>query len=205
LRSNRTIYGTIYLISEPILWVMYFMIVRELYNLVLRGHPGIATAGRYTLAVGILVALSISLVSLSPDLSNPGGQFPVLHLVNVLSRAIVTTLVFFLLTITAFMVWFPVQLNRNTVFYCMGYSIFFFFKGLSLLGRNVLGPEATLWASTVNLLVATLIMTIWVWSLRQDGERRQLAIGHSWRQDEAERLIQQLESINDTLLRGARR
>ncbi|MBM3814843.1 MAG: hypothetical protein FJW20_24725 [Acidimicrobiia bacterium] len=203
--TNRTFYGTIYMIAEPIVWVMYFMIVWELYTLVLRRHPGIATASRFTLAGGVAVALVVSLFTLSPDWHNPGGQFPVLHLVNVLSRAIVTTLVFFLLTITAFLVWFPVPLNRNTVYYCLGYSVFFFFKAFFLLSRNVLGPEAARLAGTANLLVATLITVVWMVKLNQAGEEHTVSIGHRWRQEEADRLVQQLNSINETLLRGVRR
>ncbi|MBK5290075.1 MAG: hypothetical protein JJE04_00080 [Acidobacteriia bacterium] len=205
LKPSRTLYGTIYIATEPIVWVLYFMIVRELYTLVLKEHPGLATAGSYTLTAAILAAAAISLVTLGPDLNNQGGPYPVLHRVNVLSRVITTTLVFFLLSITAFLAWFPVPLNRNTIVYCLGYSAFFISKTLSLLARNVVGPEAALWASATNLLVANLCLAVWIWKLNAAGEHTEVVIGHRWRQEEADGLIQQLNNINDSLARGTRR
>ncbi len=205
LPTSRTLYGTIYMVTEPIIWVLYFMIVRELYGLVLKDRPGLATAGRYTLTGAIIAATAIAVATLGPDLNNQGGPYPVLHLVNVLSRAITTTLVFFLLSITVFLAWFPIPLNRNTIVYCLGYSGFFIAKTLSLLARNVVGPGVAQWASATNLLVANLCLAVWIWKLNAAGERSELVIGHSWRKEDADRILQQLDAINDALARSTRR
>jgi hypothetical protein len=205
LSPNQTLYGTIYLATEPIRWVFYFMIVRELYGLILQRHPGIESAGKFTLTAGIVLSAAFSLATLSQDIVNASGLYPVLHTVNVLSRAIVTTLVFFLVVIAAFLVWFPIPLPRNTVYYFSGYAVFFVSKGLVYLARNLAGPDITRAASVLNLFIAVLCISFWFLKLRSEGERREVTVGHRWNQQEADRLLEQLESINSSLARGGRR
>src|SRR5580698_8910030 len=46
VRLNSNLYGWIFLISTPIVWVLAYLVVLELYRLILEDYPGIASVGR---------------------------------------------------------------------------------------------------------------------------------------------------------------
>src|SRR6201999_4207811 len=46
VRPRSTLYGGIYLLSTPVLWILAYFVVLELYRLILEDYPGIASAGR---------------------------------------------------------------------------------------------------------------------------------------------------------------
>jgi hypothetical protein len=205
LSPSQTRFAQIYLVTEVLRWVLYFMVVRELYGLVLERHPGIASVGRTILAGGIFISAAIAMVTIGPDLANASGLYPVLHMANVLSRAIVTTLVFFLIVLAGFLCYYPIELNRNVVYYCIGYAIYFSAKGMVYLMRNLAGPEITRAASVGNLLMATLCFLFWALKLNRTGEQQRVVVGTVWRRERAERLLEQLDAVNKALAREARR
>ncbi len=47
LSPNSQTYSTIWIVSEPVVLILYALVVYEIYSLVLRGYPGLATAGRH--------------------------------------------------------------------------------------------------------------------------------------------------------------
>jgi hypothetical protein len=199
LKPRRTLYGWTYVFSEPVIWLLYFLIVWELYSIVLRSHPGIARAGKRIMLLAMTAALVLVAVSLQSDLSNPGQPFPILLFVHVGGRAVVSTLGVFLLLVTLLLVRFPIRLSRNAVYYCIGYAVFFCVKTAVLLCRNIFGPEVAQYASMVNLLVANMCMGFWLWKLSAAGEGTPSPLVHRWSPSEANRLLGQLKHINDVL------
>jgi hypothetical protein len=201
MRSRSAIYAWTYVFTEPIIWLFYFLIVWELYSLVLKAHPAIASTGKRVMLAGMGVALLFVANSLRGDLSNPEQPFPILLVVHVAGRAVVSTLGAFLLLVTLVLVVFPIQLSRNTLYYCVGYAIFFCAKAIVLICRNVMGPEIVQYASIANLLVANVCIFLLLGSLNREGEAVPRAVGQRWSPAEAERLLSQLKTINDTLTR----
>ena len=68
------------MITETVKWFLCILVVLEIYSLALRGHEGIATLSRWMLTAAVLVAVGISALTLSADLSRPAGQYPCLGL-----------------------------------------------------------------------------------------------------------------------------
>jgi hypothetical protein len=205
MRPRSNLYGWTFVYTEPVIWILYFLTVWELYSLVLRYHPGLASMGKRTMMLVLAIALILVAASLRTDLSNPSQDFPTLLLAHVAGRAVVSTLGVFLLLITAVLLWFPIPLNSNTVNYCVGYAVFFCTKAIVLLFRNAMGPGVVQYASVVNVAVANLCIFFWLWTLRQEGERRPRAVATRWSPGEADRLMHQLGTINDALLRVSRK
>src|SRR5712664_566349 len=54
------IYAWFFVCTEPITWILQFLTLLEIYNLVLAPHPGIATLGRRALFVGLVLAVILS-------------------------------------------------------------------------------------------------------------------------------------------------
>jgi hypothetical protein len=202
---NTNTYALIYLFSEPLFWLLYVLIVLELYGLVLRRHPGIATLGRWAITGGLFLSLLISVLTLFPDLSNPVQKFPVLLYFGVLQRAIMSALLVFLLLISGVLVWYPVPLTRNALVYCIGYAVYFLSTSLGALVRNVSGPTVTRTVNTIQLGIWSACVLIWILFLNRSGEAKTVVIGHLWQPSEAERLVGQLEAINSNILRTLRK
>ena len=60
LTPASTAYAWAYFISSPVLWILYFFVVLELYRLILEDYPGISSAVRkgVTWAMGLAVFIA---------------------------------------------------------------------------------------------------------------------------------------------------
>ena len=75
-RAQSNLYAQLWMATEPVLWILYVLVVLELYTLVFQQYKGIASLGRWVVLAGLAVAVVLSSISLSADLSNPAEQFP---------------------------------------------------------------------------------------------------------------------------------
>ncbi len=179
--------------------------ILEIYSLVLRNFVGIGTVGRWAVTSGLAVSLLMAVVSLYPDLGNPEDPYPILLFFNVFQRAVYSALLLFLLFITAFLVWFPVPLSRNIIVHTLVFACLFSSQAVLLLVRNVAGVELVRLLSTLSLAIESLCLLAWILFLTRAGESRKAILGHRWHPEESERLIEQLNAINATLLRSTRK
>lgn len=199
------VYGVTWAVTEPVLWILYVLIVLEMYGLVLQKYPGIASLGRWAVFVGLGIALAITALTLSADFSNPSEKFPLLRLMLVAGRGIASSLVIFLLLITTFLSRYPVPLSRNVIVYSIVYAVYFLSASITMLVRNVAGADTVDLVNMVNSMIAVLCIGVWVRYLNRAGERQTVTLGHRWKPEQAQHLIEQLDSINATLLRTARK
>lgn len=206
LSPKTFLYGLIFILSQPVFWFLYILITLELYTLVLGSLTGIATLGKRF--VQFALAFAISGAALSTwllDLKTSPRSSPILQYTFVLNRAVATSVVIFLFVIVCFLVWFPVRLNRNVVAYCAGYFVYFLSKSFVLLTHNLLGPASTRTLSTIMLGICCLCLLFWTLVLRGEAEKTSVVSGHRWRPEDEDRLLEQLETINASLLRIARK
>ena len=201
---NRGTYALVFLITQPILWLLYILIVLELYSLALRNHPGIASLSRWTLSAALVISVVISAVTLQVDLSRPSGRYRLLVYYSVMERGLTFSLVLFLLLITVFLIWCPVSIRRNVVVHASIYSVYFLSITLALLIRNVAGYQTTRVISAVLLLVDLVCFSLWIAVLNRRGEERLLVVRRRWQHEDEERLVKQLDALNDMLLRRPR-
>lgn len=198
-------YAWAYLLTQPAIWLFYILVVLELYSLVLSKHEGIATLGRWVMMIAVPISIFVSMLSLLADLWRSPGKYPVLVYYTVLERGLVLSLVFFLLMIAGFLLWFPVPVSRNVVLYAMLYAVYFLGSATALFVRNVMGFELTPAVSTSLLALSGVCLLVWVLFLNRNGETQMVVLRHQWHPQDEERLVQQLDSINATLLRTARK
>jgi len=201
-KVNTRAYGNVWLVTEPLLWVLHILIVLELYQRVLAGYKGISTLGRWVFMAAVVVAVTVALATLSPDLSNPSQKFRIILYYSVLKRAIFSSVAIFLLFITGFLVWYPIPLNRNVVVFAMVYAPYFLGNVAALLVRNVAGPDVTRAVSTAMLAIDCVCVSIWLVFLNRKGEARKIVMGHQWKPGDDERLVAQLNAVNRVLTRS---
>lgn len=200
--SSNT-YGIVYFLTAPILWVFYVLVVLELYSLVLQNYAGIRSLGRWTLNGALVFSVAVSILTLIPSWGEESSRllfwcFPV-------ERGVVFSLVIFLMLILLFLSIYPVALCRNILVHCVVYTVFFLGLSMMILIRNVVGYEVTHLLSTVVLLMNLGCYAAWIFFLTRAGENRITMLRHNWTPDDEERLIGQLNTINATLMRAARK
>ena len=203
LDPARDEYAWAYLLTQPVLWVLYILVVLEVYSLALRNHPGIASLSRWVLLGGLIISISVSALTLSADLSNPTGRFPVLVYVGVIERGLTFSLVVFLLLISGFLLWTPIRLPRNVALHACVYSLYFFSTASGLLIRNVLGYQLVGGVSVAILSSYDLCLLLWILFLNRKGEETPVTLRKLWRQADEDQITRQLDAINAFLLRSA--
>ena len=201
IRENT--YALIYLVTLPILWVFYILIVLELYSLVLQNYSGIYSLGRWTLYGALFFSVAVSILTLIPTWGNETSKL--LFWSTTVTRGVDFSLVIFLLLILVFLSRYPVALNRNIIVHCIVYTVFFLGTSMTILVRNVVGHEVMRPLNNVLQVISAGCYLAWIFFLTRAGESRVTMLRHSWSADDERRLIDQLNSINATLLRAARK
>ena len=202
-RTN--LYGYVWVAAEPFAWILYILVVLELYGLVLKSFVGIATLGRRVLGVAVAVALGVSVLTLLPGLGDSPQPYPVLHYVYILERGVVSSLVILLLLITSFMVWYPVPLSRNLVTHFVLFAMYFLSKTVLLLLLQITAQQVTRAISVGLLVMVNVCLVCWITLLKRVGERQTVVVGHQWNPDREKELVANLNAINDALLRSSRK
>jgi hypothetical protein len=105
-------------------------------------------------------------------------------------------------------VWFltkyPVPLSRNVVVHTVIYSVFFLSDALVLLWRTLLGYHVTFSINVVATAISSTCAIAWWLLLSAKGEEVQVR-GPQLRPDSEERILQQLDLLNATLLKVSRK
>ena len=201
----NNVYGWVWILTEPVVWLLQVLVVLELYSLVLQNFKGIASMGRWVLLAGLTVAIVLSSVTLPSELSHSNQHYTMLRGYFVVSRGLDASLVIFLLFITAFLAWFPVPLHRNVVLYSMVYALYFITDTLVKLASNLVGASAWSAVNIAGNCVDLLCLSVWIVFLNRSGEAQKVVVGHAWTERHEEQLMGQLAAINNTLTRSARR
>jgi hypothetical protein len=198
-------YGWAYFATQPVSWVLNILVVLELYSLALAGHPGIATLSRWAMLAALVVAVGVSSVTLSADLSGPAGQFPILVYQRVVERGVLSSLFAFLMLIIAFLGWFPLGVRYNLVLHAVVFSVYFLATGTVFFMMNITGKEPNDAISAVLLLIVDVCLLTWLLFLNKQGEEEVVVVRRKWLPEDEERLSEQLDSLNALLLKPPRK
>ena len=151
-----------------------------------------------TVTIAVATAGSLLLLRLEETPRNYVSTFLVIE------RAIIFSMVIFILLVSAFLAYYPIPLNRNVVVYSIGYSVYFLTKATALFVRT-LGHYVMPQISTVLLVVSSACLLFWAIALNRQGELHTVVIGHKWKREDEARLLSQLKAINSTLLSAGKR
>ncbi len=193
-------YRYAWLVTESLLICFYVLVVLELYAMVLQNLSGMASLSRRYIQAALGIAVLASLLLLMAEKMR-GGM--VAHLF-VFERAVVFSLMLFVLLLTAFLVYYPIPLKRNVIVYSAGYAVYFLAKATSIFVYD-LGYYWNKILDNTWLPASLACMLFWLFALNRSGETRTVIIGHHWNPEDEQRLLTQLSAINTSLLRTARK
>src|SRR5579863_3179080 len=197
-KSHSNLYGWLFLLSMPLIWILAYLVVLELYRLILEDYPGIASVGRKAVSWSMGLALIASVAYAIPDLRTSSGPFPVLRIYAILERSTVLGLLLFLVLIQLFLLHYKLRLSRNRMVYATGYAIYF---GVVVAQDAILTGLGIRVVDTVGLVTAVsggVVLLAGTFLLSAKGEVKVQLEATDSSADRA-RLQQQLTDINRLL------
>lgn len=201
--DNDALYGWAYVLTLPVLSLLTAGLGLEIYKLVLEAYSGLSVLGRRSLAAALTVGGLIAFLTVQMGLRVPNEPYPTLRLFFLMDSWVSGVALLFLITLTFFVLWFPVPLKRNVAVYsfglcarlvgvCAGYAV-----------RVFAGAEYREMGGTVMMASDTLIFAVWLLAMTGAGEKR-LPEGTIRRTaEERARLLEQLNSLN-AMVRSAK-
>jgi hypothetical protein len=195
-------YQKAWILTEPVLWAFYILLVFELYRLVLEKYKGLYTLGRWAMYGGIFVSAAVSALSMilkikpsAPQRSNIFGYLLAAE------RGIDLSLAIFILVILFFLSRYPVALSRNVRLHAILYSIYFLSNTFGILMRGLFGlrlmdeVDLLLMSATAGCVMA------WLFLLTPAGELGGDQLPRLNGEHER-RLLTQLDALNSALVKA---
>ena len=199
-------YRIMWMASRTVIWIFTLWTVYSLLNAVLLRLPGILKFSRKVLNSAFVAAIILGILSIRPEYSASGFSGyndPVARILGlwiVLDRVVCTVALLVLLSILAFVLWFPVEVSRNLIVFATGFLVYFAAKTALWLTRSFWSHESLNLVSNLNMFIASGCFAYWAVFINRAGATVPVTIGHTWRPREQERLIGQLEAMNAALL-----
>jgi hypothetical protein len=191
----------VWLATEPIVWVLYVLVVLELCSLIFKDYRGIHALGRWIVYGSSMISVAVSLITVLPTWRRSTESALSLQRYLMIERGIDFAIVLLLLLLLAFLVLFPIQLSKNVIVHSILYAIFFMSNSMGILIVNLTGYRLSIPVSTSLMGVSDLCLIGWLILMSREGERKIMAIRHPVPVDEG-RLVAQLSEINAALMRA---
>jgi hypothetical protein len=201
LETSSPTYQKVWVLTEPLEFGFYVLMVVELYKLVLEKYKGLYTLGRWALYFSLALAVSISAVTLLPRIKPSTPQrSKIMFYVLATERGIQTGLAIFIILILCFLSLFPVKLSRNIRVHALVFSTFFLSGTFVVLMRSLFGMHlADVW-NTILIAVSAASLAAWLMLLRASGEDS-ARVPVPIEPEHESRLLAHLDSLNAALLR----
>jgi len=197
-------YRSLWRAAEPVIWILYVLVVLELCSLVFKDYLGIHALGRWIVYGSLALSVLLSTVTVLPTwMHSTEGAFAIQRFLMV-ERGVDFAVVLLLLLLLVFLVLFPIQLSRNVIVHSILYAVFFTTNSMGILIVNLTGYRLSITVSTCLMGVSVLCMIGWLVLITRDGEQKIMAIRRPVSVDE-DRLIAQLTEVNATLMRASKR
>lgn len=204
LDQNSKTYFYFWLCSQPVSWMFYVLVIRELTGLILEKYIGLKTLGRWFMYASTVVSLAVSVLSLllriNPTIS---ARSKVMGYVFAIDRGVTASLAVFLLVLLALLSRYPVRLQQNVVLHSFLYTIYFLSNSLTMLMVSLFGVRVYGAVSTALTAAASACGFAWFFLLTTKGEEVTVHVPHVNKGQE-DRLMSQLDYLNQTLIKSAK-
>ena len=200
-KDTRT-YAHFYFATQPVLWLLDILMLLEVYTAVFNSQRGIATFSRKVISVAMLASAGLAALTF---LFRPESNLSeTLMAVATIERAVNISLLCFIIVLVGFLTWFPVPLSRNTLVHSTVFSGYFALRAAVSLARTSISQDIAQLLNASVMAASVLSVLVWTFGLTQRGQEVKLRSGIRRTGVDEERLIEQLESINRSLIRTVR-
>lgn len=200
LADNVVTFYRLWIITEPIVVIAYTLAIFELYSFALARYPGLRTASRKVLFLAMVIATTVSVLSIFPDIQfGSFGENDQFLLINVIRRGVYTSLLVFLVLLVSFITIFPIRLSRNTIVHIIVFSSSFLFISVATLTMNLKGLDIIPIFNLLTAFAAVIASFVWFFMLTPAGESVETSMPSRLSAEQASTLLAKLQSINDSL------
>jgi hypothetical protein len=204
-------YRVVWLCTSIPVWVLTLSMVYRHMQKILINLPGIAKLSRTVLNRVCGVAIGCGVLVTYIQYANRGewnwerllGYFAALGIILAGTCAAIALVVF--LAMLTFLIWFPVSVPRNVASLTAGLLLYFMAKTVFLLGQTSWSRESLRLISFCITIVSALCFAFWVILITPAGENSVSKLQLPRRNIDKERLIRQLELVDQSLAHLARR
>ena len=203
LAPKSKTYFWLFVISEPLLYCLAVLAVREMFSLIFRSYPGLRTAGSWALYAGLAVSLLIFFAFFQPPWAHESQNTRLLFYELAFDRLIHFTLAVVILAQMYFLSHYPLQLDRNTRVASGFFSAMFLAQSVARL-IDTLTPKLHFRAVDYSE-VAFSAMCFVGWGVMLRADAAPVPRSDGPREPREAELLQQLESLNEMLSRSGRR
>jgi hypothetical protein len=196
-------YAQFYIATQPISWILLVLAILEIFQLVLRTHVGIATLGRKVLTMSLIASTVVSCMTLFVDLQTVNVTSALLDTFALLERLVLTSVLLLVLCLTMMLAYFPVPITPNVRLHTCIFAAYFFIKTVLAWARTIWGVGVLKTTNPIAQITMALCLLAWAVWMNRAGE-----IATNVRRpssDDEARLLGQLDAINQTLLKSARK
>jgi hypothetical protein len=194
-------YRNLWRATEPVIWLLYVLVVLELCSLVFKDYRGIQALGRWIVYGSLALSVLLSIITVLPTWIHSTEEPFSMQRFLMVERGIDFAIVLLLLLLLAFLVLFPVQLSRNVIVHSVLFAAFFTTSSMGILVVNLTSYRLGASVSTILMGVTDFCLIAWMILMSRAGEEKIMAIRHPVPLDE-NRLVAQLAEINATLMRA---
>jgi hypothetical protein len=200
------VYFYAFVVGLPISWYFYVAVVFELFRLVLERHKGLYTVGRWAMYFGLAFSVAISALTFLAKIppQKPQRSLFAMGLYMAIERGVDLSLAIFLILMLLLLNMYAVPLSRNVVLHTVIYSIFFLSGAMAMILRTVFGLPSLAATDVAAMVAPCLCVFAWFFLLTPEGEEAR--VKQPWfGAEQEERILAQLDSLNATLLKVARK
>lgn len=200
-RLDTSAYSWFYALSEPVMWSMAFLLVMELFDLVLAEFPGIRSAARLIVKILAPISIAVSAATALPSVFRIKGPAQVLRMYFVAQRTITIELLLLLGAVQFVLLRYRLTLPRNTIFYSIGYALFFTAFAVQAGFISEGGPTFVQITNVVGMSVSCGCLVFWTLMLNRRGESIEIAAGPKVSENEKAELRARLTQVSEFFTR----
>ncbi len=200
-------YGLLYAATRPILWIFYFLIIIELYSLMLEQYSGIRRLGRLILLVSLATVTVLSCVMLLLDNKGNVNPDPLLSSLLLEERSIFLCLSVLMFLLVLFASHYQLSIRRNVWVLCVSFAGYFTLDTVVFALWRRFGTEFAPLLNLANACFHTLALLGGVLFVSADGEKETESMPALWgssRRELETSLLTQLQSFDAVLTKVLR-
>ncbi len=186
-------------------WIVYGLMMREIYASIFSDYPGIAVLGRWSVYGALAGTGVILILSVGVWRHLFSGQESILPLVETVAHCFTFGFALLILIILAAISHYPLSLHKNVFINATLFSAVLLGEASGLIADQVVWRRHTAWINLAVSLNTALCLVLWPLLLSREGQMRVLKLRHNTDPKDENRLLGQLSTISSIIMGAARK
>jgi hypothetical protein len=167
----RSAYASVWILTEPVVWISYVLLVLDLYLMVLENYPGLKTVGRWVclacLSFSVFMAVFFTLVCCRGHSGNS-----ILSSYATVGGTLMSSLAVFMFVSLSLLASYPIAWSRNVVVHAGVCVLLIISGGVSYFLHCLDSARFSYAVNVPSQMVVILGLSAWLLLLRPNDEPR---------------------------------